>query len=82
MARPLPKDLEATIKGAASQAEARSNLIIGLILGSAFGFGFGASFFSADGNVVTFGLGAAAVVVVWYLASRARRKSLASNENI
>ncbi len=74
MARPLPKDLETTVKGAASKAESRSSFTLGLMVGSAFGFGIGAAIFGAVGGGLFFALGAGAVISVWFLASRRGNK--------
>lgn len=54
MARPLPKDLEARIAGAAKRAEVRSVGVFGFMLGTAFGFGLGASFFFRHWRVCIF----------------------------
>ena len=74
MARPLPKDLETTIKGAASKAESRSSFTLGMMLGGAFGFGLGAAVFGAIGGSLFFGMGTASVLVLWFLAWRRGNK--------
>jgi predicted lipid-binding transport protein (Tim44 family) len=74
MARPLPKDLEQTIKGAASKAESRSSLVTGLIIGLIVGFAFGAAIFGAVGGSFFFLLGALGVGAVWFLAAKRKPK--------
>ncbi len=74
MARPLPKDLEARIAGAAKRAEVRSVGVFGFMLGTAFGFGLGASFFSVIGGSVFFIIGAGGVAALWFLASKRSKK--------
>ncbi len=73
MARPLPKDLEKQIAGAAKRSEIRSVGGWGFILGAIFGFALGAAMFGATGGSSFFMLGAAVVAVLWYLASRGRK---------
>ncbi len=70
MARPLPKDLETSIKGAASKAESRSSFTLGMMVGGAFGFGIGAAIFGAVGGSLFFGMGALSVMGLWFLAWR------------
>ena len=74
MARPLPKDLEQSIKGAASKAEARSNFVAGLIVGGLIGFAIAAVLFGALGGPSFFILGALGVAVIWFLATRRKPK--------
>lgn len=74
MARPLPKDVENQIAGAAKRSEIRSVAIACLILGTAFGFGLGAAFFKSTGGSFYFIIGAAVVGLAWFLAARARKK--------
>ncbi|WND01580.1 hypothetical protein QGN29_08405 [Temperatibacter marinus] len=75
MARPLPKDVESQIKGAAQRSESLSFLIVGLILGSAFGFGLAAAIFSDDHQEISFLLGFGVVGILWWMSTRATRKS-------
>jgi hypothetical protein len=73
MARPLPKDLEDRIKGAAKKAEVRSVGVFGFGLGVAVGFGIAATIFGAVGGSLFFMLGAGGVAFLWYLASKRRK---------
>jgi 1,4-dihydroxy-2-naphthoate octaprenyltransferase len=74
MARPLPKDLEQSIKGAASKAEARSSFVAGLIIGGLIGFAIAAILFGALGGPSFFILGALGVAAIWFLAARKKPK--------
>jgi hypothetical protein len=74
MARPLPKDLEERIGNTAKKSEVRSVWTFGFGLGTAFGFGLGAAFFGAVGGSLFFALGAAAVAVLWFLASKRKQQ--------
>ena len=74
MARPLPKDLEERMAGTAKKAEVRSVGIFGFSMGAVFGFALGAAVFGAFGGSLFFMMGAAVVGVLWYLASKRRKK--------
>ena len=73
MARPLPKDLEQEIAGAAKRAEVRSVAIFALIVGVIMGFGLGASYSEAVDGSLVFIIGAAIVAALWFLAARRPR---------
>lgn len=80
MARPLPKDLENEIKGAASKSESRSSFVVGLIIGGIIGFAIAASLFGAFGGTFFFMLGALGVGALWYVAARRKPKNKSANK--
>ena len=73
MARPLPKDLEDQIAGAARKSEARSYGVFGFVLGVAVGVGLGVAIAGSGGeaaSTVGFVIAAGVLGTVWFLASR------------
>ncbi len=68
MARPLPKDA-AHIADNARKSEVKSIASFAFIGGLAIGFAVGAAVFAGDSGEFYFGLGALAVVVIWYFTT-------------
>ncbi len=73
MARPLPKDLEQEIAGAAKRAEVRSVAVFALIVGVIIGFGLGSTYSDAVDGSYVFIIGVAVVAALWFLAARRSR---------
>ena len=80
MARALPKDIEAKIKGTAVKAESRSGFALGMMVGSALGFGLGAMLFGAISGSFFYLLGAASVLALWFMVSRRKKNKDTNNK--